>query len=431
MPLVPPDFLQPLLAKPAAVLGAGVSGRACVDLFAQLGVRAVLFDEKGGDGTARDFLSAAGEHQLVVFSPGFAPGHPWLVAARAAGATCLGEVDFASLFWSGRILAITGTNGKTTLTEFLTHALRSMGREACATGNIGHPFSRLVAESKGGQAGVTAVCEMSSFQAETLNCFHADATLWTNFAEDHLERHGTMQSYFAAKWNLIAHTSPGAVFAGSSTMHFAKKFGWALPPEAGVASEACPADPSLAGTPFAGYPQRENFLLAAAWWHREQLSSEALLAAARSFKIGPHRLTRVAEHEGVVYWNDSKATNFHAVEGALVNFSRPVLLIAGGKGKGGDIEGFVRRIAPRVKKAFLLGQTQGTLAAACVAQGVACVPCPTLADAVEGAAAAAASGDHILLSPGFASFDMFTGYDDRGRQFERLVNNLRATVVFR
>jgi UDP-N-acetylmuramoylalanine--D-glutamate ligase len=431
MSLAVPDFLQPLLAKPVAVLGAGVSGRAAAGLLGSLGARSVLFDEKGGEGVAADFVSAAQGHRLVVFSPGFAPGHPWLAAARAAGATCLGELDFAALFWPGRVLAITGTNGKTTLTEFLTHALRSIGRDARATGNIGHPFSQLVLEGHGDRANTIAVCEVSSFQAETLKYFRADAVLWTNFAEDHLERHGTMENYFDAKWNLVGPTPSGAVFAGSSTVRFAEKFGRAFPSGAAVASEARPADSDLAGTPFAGYPQRENFLLAAAWWRSEQLPPEALLAAARSFHLGPHRLARVAEHDGAVYWNDSKATNFHAVEGALANFPRPVLLIAGGKSKGGDLADFVRRIAPRVKFAFLLGETRHALAAACAEYGVARVLCSTLAEAVERATAAAAPGDHILLSPGFASFDMFRSYEDRGAQFERLVNNLGATVAFR
>ncbi|MGA3006897.1 MAG: UDP-N-acetylmuramoyl-L-alanine--D-glutamate ligase [Opitutaceae bacterium] len=430
MPLIPPDFLKPLLAKPVAVLGAGVSGRAVADLLVKLGAEAVLFDEKGRGGAAREFLSVARAYPLVIHSPGFASGHPWLAAGRAAGAVCLAELDFASLFWRGRILAITGTNGKTTLTEFLTHALNSIGREARATGNIGHPFAQLALEADG-RDGLLAVCEVSSFQAEPLQHFKADATLWTNFAEDHLERHGTMPSYFEAKWNLVARTPPAAVFAGSSVVRFAKEFGHSLPRAAALASEACAPDPSLAGTPFAGYPQRENFILAAAWWRSEQLPPAALLAAARSFHLGPHRLARIAEREGVVYWNDSKATNFHAVEGALVNFSRPVLLIAGGRGKGGDVAGFVQRIAPRVKFAYLIGETGPAMAAACAASGVACALCPTLADAVERASAAAEPGDHVLLSPAFASFDMFRGYDDRGRQFEDLVNNLGATVVFR
>ena len=426
-----PASLPDLAGRPVAVLGAGVSGRAVMDLLGRRGIRAGLFDEKGAEGAARDFPASAREHALVVFSPGFRPEHPWLASARAAGTVCLGELDFASLFWRGRVLAITGTNGKTTLTEFLTHALHSLGRDARATGNIGRPFSALVAETDGGHADLTAVCEVSSFQAETMQHFRPNGLLWTNFAEDHLERHGTMEKYFAAKWNLIARTPPAAVFAGSSVVRFAGKFGRTLPPEAEVPSENQPDDPRLAGTPFGGYPQRENFLLAVAWWRREQLPAEALFTAAQSFRLGPHRLARVGEHERVVYWNDSKATNFHAVEGALVNFPRPVLLIAGGKGKGGDIAGFVRRIAPRVKFALLLGETRPVLAAACAAEGVPHILCDSLAEAVERAAARATAGDHVLLSPGFASFDMFRSYEDRGTQFERLVNNLGATAVFR
>ncbi|HZP59621.1 MAG TPA: UDP-N-acetylmuramoyl-L-alanine--D-glutamate ligase [Opitutaceae bacterium] len=425
------EFLKKLDHRPIAVLGAGVSGHAVMNLLAHLGTPTVLFDENGVDGASRDFPAVAPAHPLVVFSPGFPPDHPWLAAARAAGAVCLGELDFASLFWRGRIIAITGTNGKTTLTEFLTHALRSLGRDARATGNIGHPFSRLVAETGGGHPELTAVCEVSSFQAETLQHLQAGGLLWTNFAEDHLERHRTMENYFAAKWNLVDRTPPERVFAGSSVVRFAAQFGRPLPPDAAVVSEDRPPDPGLAGTPFGAYPQRENLLLAAAWWRREQLPAEMLVAAAHSFHLGPHRLARVGEHDGVVFWNDSKATNFHAVEGALTNFPRPVLLIAGGKGKGGDIAGFVRRVAPRVKAAFLIGDTRAALAAACVEVGLAHVSCASLAEAVERAAAQATPGDQVLLSPGFASFDMFRNYEDRGRQFEQLVNNMGTTAVFR
>ncbi|MCU0794134.1 MAG: hypothetical protein MUE42_15075 [Opitutaceae bacterium] len=153
--------------------------------------------------------------------------------------------------------------------------------------------------------------------------------------------------------------------------------------------------------------------------------------AAQSFRLGRHRLTRVAERDGVTYWNDSKATNFHAVEGALANFTGPVLLIAGGKSKGGDLAGFIRRIGPRVKHLYLIGETQGALAAASIAHDVPHTLCATLAYAVQLAAETAVSGDHVLLSPGFASFDMFRNYEDRGQQFEQCVNNLGATAVSR
>ena len=366
----------------------------------------------------------------MVFSPGFAPEHPWLVLARAGGLTCLGELDFASLFWRGRILAVTGTNGKTTTTAFLAHALRAGGKNARAAGNIGDPFSRLVVLTAGGTGDDWAVVEASSFQAETLQHLRADASVWTNFAEDHLERHAGMETYFSAKWRLVERTKPeGGVFVGTSVASHARRLGRSLGTVTCVATEDQPADPRLARTCFAEYPQRENFLLAAAWWRDAGLDEAALFAAARTFKLGEHRLARVAELEGVTYWNDSKATNFHAVEAALAGFRAPVVLIAGGKSKGGDLAAFVHRLAPHVRHALLIGETSGELAFHCAAFRVAHTSCASLAEAVWRAAEIAHRGEHVLLSPGFASFDQFCGYADRGAQFEKLVQGLGAHAV--
>jgi UDP-N-acetylmuramoylalanine--D-glutamate ligase len=432
MPLTTPIFLVPLLTRPVAIFGSGVSGRAVVGLLARLGVPGVIYDERGGEGAVNNFGAAAVRtHQLVVFSPGFNPRHPWLAAARDAGVACLGELDFASLFWRGQVIAITGTNGKTTLTEFLTHALRGVGRDAHATGNIGYPFSRLVAETDGGRDETIAVCEVSSFQAEVLQFFRADAVLWTNFAEDHLERHPDLAAYFAAKRVLLTRAVSEVIFVGASVRRHAQQFGYGLAPSSVIDSEGQPPEPRLAGTVFAGYPQRENFELALAWWRHAGLREEDLLAAARSFRLGRHRLGCVAVIEGVTYWNDSKATNFHAVEAALARFPAPVFLIAGGKTKGGDVAAFVHRIAPRVKHAFLIGETSAALAAAGDTHGVPYTVCASLEEATRAAAGHAAPGDHVLLSPGFASFDMFRGYEHRGDQFEQLVNRLGSTVVVR
>lgn len=421
-PPQPPPGIAALLTRPVAVLGAGVSGQGVLALLGALGARGEVYDERAPGAAAVFSGRQVAGHGLVVFSPGFAPDHPWLAAARQGGCTCLGELDFASLFWRGELVAITGTNGKTTLTEFLVHALNASGRRARATGNVGYPFSRFVAEQVG--AADMAVCEISSFQAETLQHLRPTATLWTNFAEDHLERHPGMDAYFAAKWRLIERTPPGAVFAGTSVQTQARQTNRPLPASAGVASEGRPADARLRGTVFAGYPQYENFLIAAAWWRHAGLPEEALLAAARTFAIGEHRMECVAEKRGVTFWNDSKATNFHAVEAALANFTAPVLWIGGGKSKGGDLAGFVRRIARRVRHAFLIGETQAVLGTFCRAFAVPATPCDFLEDAVRGAFDQATEGDQILLSPGFASFDMFRGYEDRGRQFRSAVQNL-------
>ncbi len=430
MSLVPPDFLAPLLRRPVAVFGGGVSGQAVLGLLAALGARSEVYDEQPGVGTADAFTArAARRRPLVVVSPGFAAEHPWLVTARSAGCQCLGELDLAAGFWPGRVVAVTGTNGKTTLTEFLCHALVTAGDDAYAIGNIGFPFCRLVTVRPDAGADATAVCEVSSFQAETLRYFQADATLWTNFAEDHLERHPGMDAYFQAKWSLVERTTPAGLFVGSSVERFARLLGRDLP-AAAVATEGVAPDPALAGTVFAAGPQRENFLLARAWWRHEGRPEAELYAAARTFKLGRHRLARVAEQAGVGFWNDSKATNFHAVEAALATFERPVQLIAGGRAKGGDLAGFVRRIAPRVAHAWLIGETRGVLAAFCTMQAVPHTVCGSLAEAVRGAGATARPGDQVVLSPGFASFDMFRGFADRGDQFEKLVNNLAAPATF-
>ncbi|HEX2100175.1 MAG TPA: UDP-N-acetylmuramoyl-L-alanine--D-glutamate ligase, partial [Candidatus Synoicihabitans sp.] len=306
-----------------------------------------------------------------------------------------------------------------------------IGRDAVAVGNIGRAFSQVVVERQGGAPDSIAVCEVSSFQAETLRYFRADESIWINFAEDHLERHASLEDYFLAKWRLFERTIGGHVFAGTTVQRAATRFGQTLPPGAAVPTLEQLGDVLLRGTVFEDYPQRENFLLAAAWWRGAGLREGALYAAAQAFRLGPHRLTLVGTHDGVRWWNDSKATNFHAVEAALARFNRAVVLIAGGKAKGGDMSAFVQRIAPRVRAAFLIGETRNVLATLFGAAGVTHQTCGDLAEAVRFAAVAARSGDDVLLSPGFASLDQFRGYDDRGAQFERLVSNLGDPAVLK
>jgi UDP-N-acetylmuramoylalanine--D-glutamate ligase len=434
--LRPPEFLRLLLTRPVAILGAGVSGRALANLVRALGAEPRLFDAtpavtspletSGQPLTATSTFSATDAQTcgLVLFSPGFAPTHPWLSLARTCGALCLGELDFASLFWRGELVAITGTNGKTSTTEFLTHALTAAGRDAVATGNIGFPLAQLVVDRAGGSPDCTAVCEVSSFQAETFRHFRADSVIWTNFAEDHLERHSGLPAYFEAKWHLLERCVGGHVHVGASVQLYAAQFGQSLPAEACVASENEPGDILLQNTIFADYPQRENFLLVSAWWRAAGLRESVLYAAARTFTASRHRLESLGIHIGVNWWNDSKATNFHATEAALARFQSPVLLIAGGKSKGGDPAGFIHRITPRVRHAALIGETREILAAACVESGLAHTLCRNLTEAVQTLAAVARPGDHALLSPGFASLDQFRGYADRGDQFTTLVQAL-------
>ena len=437
--LRPPEFLRPLLTRPVAILGAGVSGRALANLVRALGAEPRLFDASpassspppGDQAPHPAPLFSADDAQtcgLVLFSPGFAPTHPWLSLARTCGALCLGELDFASLFWRGELVAITGTNGKTSTTEFLTHALLAAGRDAVATGNIGFPLAQLVVDRAGGGPDCTAVCEVSSFQAETFRHFRADSVIWTNFAEDHLERHPGLAAYFEAKWHLLERCVGGHVHVGASVQSHAARFGQSLPAEACVASENEPGDLLLQNTIFADYPQRENFLLVSAWWRAAGLRESVLYTAARTFAPSRHRLENLGTRGGVTWWNDSKATNFHAAEAALARFQNPVLLIAGGKSKGGDLRGFIHRISPRVRHVALIGETREILAAACVESGLAHTLCLNLSEAVQILAAIARTGDHALLSPGFASLDQFRSYADRGDQFTAFVHALPAAT---
>jgi UDP-N-acetylmuramoylalanine--D-glutamate ligase len=419
MPHNIPGFIETALAKPAAVFGGAVSGQGTVELLARLGVSSVVYDRKGGGAEPVFGADDARRHGLVVFSPGFAPEHPWILTAEGAGCICIGELDFASLYWTGPVIAVTGTNGKTTLTEFLAHALNKAGHRAVAAGNIGYPFSRLVQQSLAADA--TAVCEVSSFQAETIRHLAPAATLWTNLSEDHLERHGSMTAYFDAKAQLLSRTAPGMRWVGTSVAAWAAANGRALEGVNVVDTASPPADARLAGTPFATMPQRENFEIAKAWWIRSGLDADVLYAAAAGFRIGRHRLSRVAMKNGITFWNDSKATNFHAVTGALGNFDASVRWIGGGRSKGGDVAEFVRGIAARIARGYLIGETAGEIERAAAAAGMDTMRCASLRDAVTLAWREARPGEHIVLSPGFASFDQFKGYEDRGDQFEALV----------
>jgi UDP-N-acetylmuramoylalanine--D-glutamate ligase len=192
------------------------------------------------------------------------------------------EIELAARVAAMPLVGVTGTNGKTTTTEFLTHALAAAGRDATAAGNIGFPLSQLVVDRSGGGPDSIAVCEVSSFQSETFRHFRADSVIWTNFAEDHLERHGTMEAYFLAKWRLLERCIGGHVHVGTSVRLHAEQFGQTLPAEACVSTEREPGDILLQGTLFADYPQRENFLLISAWWR-----AGARPACARAFSTRP------------------------------------------------------------------------------------------------------------------------------------------------
>lgn len=411
------------LGRPIAVWGRGRSGRGVCRLLDARRLRGVVYDsaDPGADRAAFGPAEAA-EHDLVVASPGFPPDHPWFSVARRAGCACLGELDLAALFWKGPIVAVTGTNGKTTLTELLTCSLGLAGRPAVAVGNIGSAFTRAAACVRDPET--IAVCEVSSFQAEILKVFSADWTLWTNFAEDHLERHGSILHYFKAKQRLVRHTRPGCSLFGPDVLAFSERHRLGLDP-AGVVVDPPEGMASLAeGTAFQAGPQHGNFVLIASWWRRQGLPDDVLREALRGFRIGRHRLSQVGTVDGVEFWNDSKATNFHACEAAVSTFREPVIWIGGGKSKGGDLAGFVSRIAPRIRHAFLLGETAPLLLELFATAGVSARIVSDLDEAVREGLRQSRPGDSVLLSPAFSSLDQFSGYEQRGDEFTRIVQRL-------
>ncbi len=396
-----------------ALWGAGVSTAAAARLFAKFGVSCRTYSDAPG-GEPFD-ASAAGRHRLAVYSPAFRPSHPFFRAAESAGVRTMGEPDLAGLFWQGRIIAVSGTNGKTTLTSFLAHALNSAGIPAVAAGNIGTPLCEF---APGGE-GVTAVCELSSFQGMRLESLRPDAFAWTNFAPDHLDWHADMREYFLAKLNIARRMRGRTLVAGSGIREAAEEFGAALPEFAEFTEDAqYPAAPA----PFDNSVQRENFALASALWRKLGLDGEILLRAAEGFSLPPHRLAKCAQIGGVSFWNDSKATNAHAAIAALRELkTRRPFWIGGGKDKFCDDSALVRAVAECARGAALIGQTAETLKPKLQGLELGAHTCPDMAAAVELAFKKCGDFGDILFSPGYSSFGMFKSYADRGKSFEEAV----------
>ncbi|NBB79336.1 MAG: hypothetical protein GVY36_07820 [Verrucomicrobia bacterium] len=441
-----------------AIFGAGQSGQAVRRLAQSLGHASVLFDESG-QGDADSFSQAdLARFDTFVFSPGFAADHPWRRLAAGAGRPCLSELAYAAPHWRGPLIGITGTNGKTTLTQLLADALAEVRRkevvanvacpladasvapspmqalasehatlQALALGNIGYPLADAV-RSPANKKGACAVVEISSFQAELSQSLRLDGLLWTNFAEDHLDRYTSMDAYFEAKAQLFECLKPGAhCVVGRSVLPYMER-------RVGSCAECHPADPDTAllaelqaDSVFRRRPNIENFNLAAAWWTRSGLPVDALIQAADAFKPAPHRLTPVAECGDVRFWNDSKATNFLAALAAVESVAPPIVWIGGGRAKGGDLPSFARSIAARVDVAVLYGEVAEALAAAMHGQPVRVVRFDKFSDAVQAAAILGGEmpGANVVLSPGFASFDQFDAYSARGKMFSDMVLGLK------
>ena len=347
----------------------------------------------------------------VVKSPGVPNEAPVIATARERGVPVLGELELAWRLLPNRFLAVTGTNGKTTTSELLGAIHREAGMAVAVAGNVGTPLSSLV-EAVDERAVI--VCEVSSFQAEDSEAFAPETALLLNLAEDHLDRHGTFDAYRDAKLRLFANQTREHVAVAPP--------GLELPGSARRVVFGDPADLPLPveEVRLRGRHNLENAMGASAAALASGVPADAVARALRTFTGVPHRLEEVGTVGGVLYVNDSKATNVASAVRGIEAFQGGVHAIFGGSLKGGGFEGLRGAVAERCRACYLIGEAaerlENDLAGAAPLRR-----CGDLETAVAAATAAASSGDVVLLSTACASYDQFRDYEERGERFRALV----------
>ncbi|MEO0511016.1 MAG: UDP-N-acetylmuramoyl-L-alanine--D-glutamate ligase [Verrucomicrobiota bacterium] len=415
------------MSQRVAIFGAGISGQAARRLALAKGYETVLFDESGKGDRAVFEVGGDNEFDRFVFSPGFSAQHPWRVLAEQSGILCQSELAFAAEHWLGKIVGVTGTNGKTTLTRLLTRALELSGHPSVSAGNIGVPLSDIVQTYENTDE-AQAVCEISSFQAELTDGLELDALLWTNFAEDHLDRYKSMSDYFMAKARLFDCLKEGAIaVVGEQVVDWFKVFGKELN-QAVVAQGDETVINQLAGDCFfKRHPFSEDYFIAAEYWWMAGKEESALIEAANTFEPSAHRLNVAVEKKGIRFWDDSKGTNFHATLAALEAVPRPVVWIGGGSLKGGDVDLFAHEVSLKVDAAVVYGEAAPEMIETLSENLETVHHCPQFENAVTRAAEIAqqiGDGASVLMSPGFSSFDQFSSYEERGKSFISIVLGL-------
>jgi UDP-N-acetylmuramoylalanine--D-glutamate ligase len=411
----------PLPPGPWLVVGLARSGRAALDVLRARGEDARGVDRQQSDDTP-DALR--GVH-AVVKSPGVPAEAPVIVAARERGLPVLGEVEFAWRLIPNEFIAVTGTNGKTTTTELIGHIHREAGLPVTVAGNVGTALSSQVG-AIADQA--TVVCEVSSFQLEDTVEFAPEGAVLLNLAPDHLDRHGTFAAYTAAKLRVFANQGNDDVAVAPLGLGIedlggcARRVCFGDGPQAELSDRAGQLwwdDEPLLGVDelsLRGLHNRRNAMAAAAICLARGIDPDAVRAGLRTFAGVEHRLEDVATIGGVLYVNDSKATNVDSTLVALASFDRPIHLILGGKSKGQDFTPLREPVAHRCKGVYLIGED-----AVRIGQEVGGTLWGTLERAVGAAARVAAPGDVVLLSPACTSFDQFEDFEARGRAFKELV----------
>ncbi len=445
----------PFAGERVAVVGLGRAGLPAARRIASWGAEVSVWDDAAGARAAAEAAglaladpAAAGRFRwdALLLSPGIPHrlprAHPAAEAARAAGAPILCDVDWLYRAARGagsrsKFAGVTGTNGKSTTTALLHHLLRAAGRESVAGGNLGPAALSLDLLGDGG----TYVLEMSSYMLERTASVRFDKATMLNLSPDHLDRHGDMEGYAAAKAGIFARQRPedlavlGMDDEGTRAMRGAvaarvRPISGSAPQPGGIWAESGllrdedgPILDLAGASALPGCHNAQNAAAAAACALDLGLARAQVAAGLESFPGLPHRQERVAEIGGIVFVNDSKATNADSAARALSSYDR-VVWIAGGMAKEGGIESLAP-LFPRVARAFLIGRDAPLLAATLAAHGVPHEVAGTLEAAVPAAAVAArAAAPVVLLSPACASWDQFTGFDQRGDRFRALVGQI-------
>lgn len=449
-----------LKGKKILVVGAGKSGLAVSRFLAGKGALAVLTDAKkpeypGGE-LAR--LAEAGvvlvlggypevereNFDMVVMSPGVPLTEEPARSARSRGITLIGELELAYSFARAPIVAITGTNGKTTTTTLVGEIFKKSGRDTLVGGNIGLP---LVAEVERYGPDSVIVAEVSSFQLETIASFKPRVAVILNITPDHLDRHGDMEGYITAKARIFAnqdlgdytvlnYDDPLTARLGEKTGGRAVYFSRLRVLESGVyvksgriVTKIDSQEEVVCGINEIGIPgthNLENALAAVAAAKAAGIGNHVIAKGLKEFKGVSHRLEFVAEINGVKYINDSKGTNPDASIKALEAYSEPVILIAGGKNKGSDFGQFAGVIKERARALVVLGQSAELIAEAARARGFVNIQkAADFQEAVTLAHRSARPGEIVLLSPACASWDMFKSFEERGNLFKEIVLDLK------
>ncbi|MGB8494564.1 MAG: UDP-N-acetylmuramoyl-L-alanine--D-glutamate ligase [Candidatus Acidiferrum sp.] len=394
--------------------------------------------ELGGH-TEKTFLA----QDLIIPSPGVPADNPFLQNARSKGITVWSEIELAYRFLEGKLIGITGSNGKTTTTALVHHILQSAGIPTFLAGNVGTPLISCVEEMNGG---TVTVAELSSFQLELIEKFRPDIGLFLNLTPDHLDRHKTMEAYAGAKARIFENQTEldAAVLNADDppTVNYAPKKPQAFwfSRKQRVQQGACLSGDDIvivhhakeefvmkqAEIPLAGAHNVENVLAAVTAARLAGVDTATIAQAVRSFAGVEHRLEFVAEIGSVRFYNDSKATNVDATLKALDAFPGRILIILGGKDKGSDYTALQKPLREKAILALLIGAAADKIEKQ-ITGSVAIERAATLDRAVELAAHAAQPGDIVVLAPACASFDEFQNYEQRGRVFKELVHQLDAT----